>query len=738
MSSPFTQFRRRQKAYLAVLGVMCMVAFVFGGVTCSNDQPAQADPVVASTKYGELHESRLAYMRSNLELVNNFLSGLVVRVADKTMQTANFPPQFRNQLLQFQLQRLEQEGLLTDSSEATAVDVMILSNKAAELGVVVSDAAISEFINQQTNNQLSREEIAEEVARWGATPRRLYDALHDTLLAVRVRYLFGRGLMAAPPAQQWEYYQRLNRYARTEVVPVSVASFVSEVPDPGEEVLRKFFEENKNRVAQPGSPEPGFKQPHQVALQYLRAEYDKFYDEAAVTDEEIAQHYEKNLKNYPYTDPPLELPKTEEEQKDSAEKPESTEKPESKEECQSPDQPESKPADTKPAETKPAEVKEVTSPATSDAEKPAQQPADAAPATTLDTVPKETETGPSLLDLTSQYGLPRDIRGGKKPEVAPLWNVTDRIRRELAGDRARKKIEETFAEVRPLLDRFYNDFALWRSEHPAGADASSQPPRPDFVALAKKHGLSAHEIGLSSLHHVLTETEIGQAIAGRGATFMQQTLQTPPVFKQQSVQDTAGNQYLFWKNQDVPEHVPSIDDAEIRRQVLASWKMIEARSLAQKRAEELAEKARPSKQSLSIALAEEKDVKVTEAGPFTWMTQGNPMLGPQEPRLTTVPGVDTPGTDFMRAVFDLSEGEVGVAFNAPKTNLYVIRVTTLEPAPRVLREKFLAETPNQQQQQTYSAISFEEHLATSRKWIEEVRTTAGLHWKREAYTASLR
>lgn len=838
MSSPFTQFRKNQKTYLAVLGVVCMVAFVFGGVTCSNDQPAQANPVAASTKYGDLHNSDLAHMSASLDVANRFLMGVMLESAMKGPQFANMRPEF---LAPFIQRQLEQSGLIVAATESEAVDTMLLKNKAQELGVVVSDAAINDFIRQITENRLSRDEIAGVISSLRISNYQLFDALRTRLMALRVRSLFGRGLVAAPPAQQWEYFQRLNRRARTELVAIPVSDFVSQVPDPSEAELRKFFEEGKNRVAQPGSPEIGFKQPHKVALQYLKAEYDKFYNEAEVTDEEIAEHYEKNKKNYPYTDLPLELPKAEEKpadkpdaEKPAAEKkqpsedskpsskpaekakPEAEKKPEKKDapkESTEKVKPESekpaakqkeaakdtsekaKPESDKPAsakkeepqesseESKPTEKKSDEKPAappdeksdaqdaeaqddgcqaddaakkpadaanakqpadTADAKQPAPTtstaPADAAQPATTESAAKPAEQGATLLDLTSQYGLPRDIREGPKPAEAPLWSVKDRIRRELAGQKARQKMEETLAKVQPILSRYYNDLAVWKSEHrdPKNDSAHPRPTPPNIVELAKQYGLSAHEIGLSSLHHVLTETDLGQAISGRGATFVSQTLEPPSLFKANTVQDAAGNQFMFWKTDDVPEHVPSFDDSAIRSEVLAAWKQLQARDLAQKQAESLAEKARAAEQPLAAVFAEQKNLKVVEAGPFTWMTQGNQFMGPQEPRITAVPGVDSPGADFMSAVFDLAVGEVGVAFNAPKTEAYVVRVTSLEPSPRVLLEKFMAETPSPQQQQTYSSLSLDEHMEASRHWMEEIRATAGLHWKREAIAEVMR
>src|SRR5690606_27301697 len=128
----------------------------------------------------------------------------------------------------------------------------------------------------------------------------------------------------------------------------------------------------------------------------------------------------------------------------------------------------------------------------------------------------------------------------------------------------------------------------------------------------------------------------------------------------------------------------------------------------------------------------------SEVGPFSWLTQGSEFLGSQEPRVTSVPGVETPGNEFMRSVFALSEGEVGVAFNAPQTEAFVVRVTSMEPSRRVLLESFSAENASPRQQSTYAMLSFDETMQLHRHWLEEVRATAGLHWNREPYTEVLR
>src|SRR6185436_10073961 len=54
-------------------------------------------------------------------------------------------------------------------------------------------------------------------------------------------------------------------------------------------------------------------------------------------------------------------------------------------------------------------------------------------------------------------------------------------------------------------------------------------------------------------------------------------------------QDDEGNHYLFWKTQEVEETVPTLD--HVRDDVVRTWKMMQARELALKQAQEYAEQA---------------------------------------------------------------------------------------------------------------------------------------------------
>ena len=90
----------------------------------------------------------------------------------------------------------------------------------------------------------------------------------------------------------------MKRFATIEALPLPVANYTGQVADPKEDALKAFFDANKHRLPDPASPEPAFYCPQMVALQYFRADYDKFIAREKITDAEIQQEYEKNKEHY--------------------------------------------------------------------------------------------------------------------------------------------------------------------------------------------------------------------------------------------------------------------------------------------------------------------------------------------------------------------------------------------------------------------------------------------------------
>jgi len=189
--------------------------------------------------------------------------------------------------------------------------------------------------------------------------------------------------------------------------------------------------------------------------------------------------------------------------------------------------------------------------------------------------------------------------------------------------------------------------------------------------------------------------------------------------------DASGRLYLFWKVAEEESRVPELK--EVRDQVLHSWKMIKARTLALERANALAEEARKRGISLAATFAERPEIKVLRPKPFSWLTVWGASATEPMPRyyLNSVEGVEAPGEEFMRTVFTLPEGGIGTAFNAPKTIVYVIRVEEYAPSETVLWEGFLVDNFSR-----YVGAAEMDQQEMMARWLDSLREAAGLEWKR--------
>jgi hypothetical protein len=156
--------------------------------------------------------------------------------------------------------------------------------------------------------------------------------------------------------------------------------------------------------------------------------------------------------------------------------------------------------------------------------------------------------------------------------------------------------------------------------------------------------------------------------------------------------DLEGNQYLFWKTEGTEARVPEF--SEVADEVERAWRMIQARELAIDEAKSIAERVRSSDKTLVASFIDDKEVsaKIIKAGPFSWLTGGSAgFSGGAPPALSEIDGVQDIGNDFMRAVFDLEVGEIGVAVNNPQTVVYVVSVTSMAPSRNQLRETFVSD-----------------------------------------------
>ena len=828
MPSPFRVFRKHQKALLASAGLMAMISFVFLPIILErlSTQRVKDVPVVTTKQYGQIAESHLQQLIRQRGVVLGFLDRVK---QDLARQVGPETP-----ARQVVLPAADMAANIGVADEEAVVTTWLLAKRAQELGIVVSDKTVNEFIRTLTRGfvipwqgkgspkelrdlKVDQKEVHRIVASLRVGQAQFLEILRHELLSLQLQKMFMRSLAGTPPGQKWDYFQRWHRMATVEVLPVRVENFLDQVPDPDEAVLREFYEKHKNKLPVPNSPEPGFREPHKVVIEYLKAdlkaEPDKFVDRAAVTDEEIKKYYEENkdrsYRELPETpakkeaepSKPGEAPKGAEPSKPAAEPSKPTQQPpkagpeaqkpatEPSKPGQEPPKPPQEPAkpaaeSSKPAagdpgakkpalhgtqqkgsETGPSKAPsgEKTSPSSdksSDASRPVASPfrlvalqakdegkpgaAAAKPAETsakpeaTASQPAEKPAGPAEKPKEpAKDAKPADKAASPPapPKYLPLEKVKDQIRDILAQQQAYVKVEKVITGVQ---DELGADYEKWLSYDAAKKSAAKEeglepPPRHDFADLAKKHKLSAHITKLVSAWEIGQYDIAASVVEGR-TQFAQYAFQMLPEFKPMTSQDNFGNYYLFWKVQNEPERTPAYEDEGTPERVLHSWKLAQARTLAESEAARLAEETRQAKKTLAALFGARPGMLVAKSEPFSWMTFGMlrpEMVGRGQPRISEVKGVEAPGDAFMRVVFNLAPGGIGVAPNQPQTTFYVVQAVAFSPPQATLWERFRdgSDSPY------VRGLAELDHQAAGQAWLEEIKASAGFKWEREPHRA---
>ena len=286
MASPFSVFRKNQKYWMAGLVVMAMVAFVFmpqSMMNSFNRSRGFDQPVVRTTKFGNLTGGQLQTLKYNRLVFNEFLQILANFLAPNK-QSPN--PAVRV------------SQIIGGADDDAVFSKWLFAREAEAMGISVDEKALSAFLEVLTNQSLGRDGLLGILknVRGGVSEVQFLSILREEVLALRYRELFHQlqdndlwigG--TATPGERWTTFRRMNEAATIEVVLLSPKDFVKQVaaPDPSGETLKQFFEEHKQEYASPYLPNPGFHVPRRVNLQYLQADEEKF--RAAVTEAEITR-----------------------------------------------------------------------------------------------------------------------------------------------------------------------------------------------------------------------------------------------------------------------------------------------------------------------------------------------------------------------------------------------------------------------------------------------------------------
>jgi hypothetical protein len=766
MASPFSVFRKRQKLWMMVACFVAIVAFVFLpnlSLLGRSDAKGRENLVVVKTKkFGDLRQSDLRDLLQRKQKVRAVLVELRVAAGQESREAETLV-----------------NRVFGGVSENELIDTWLKVRRAQEMGMVVSNSTITQFLEQWTEGKVNLDTIHATI---GHTPPvsddLFYDLLRDEWLARRLMEVFApsievAGQPTATPSQRWDWFNRVNRMAVIEAVPLAVSNYVKDVKDPGDDVLKAFFEENKETLPNPTSPQPGFKRPQKVAIEYFKADAASFA--AKVTDAEILKEYEKYKDEYDqrFRIPP---PKQQEAVKggNNAKKANAAgPRPESKtgkvvpkaktpaiEPKKEPATPEMPKAGQKkePDKTSPARGTSSStgrSPFTlvaMQAEKPAKSPAAPEPAVksaTPSAKPESPDAKPESPDAKPEKPAAKEQKPAAK-EQKPATKEQQKTEQKPAakGVPTQKELVDelpvalkTFIRQRLAIEKIQNAFEALNEPVKEYQEACKKydllkiqyqrtkkklpppPARPDFEKLAKENGLSTGQTKLLSDWEA-RDTDVGASITTQGGVPVWYHIYKASKFRSEGSSD-ANAVYYLWKSEDVKEEVPSFHDKGVREEALHSWKMIQARSLARKAAKLLADEANKAAKPLKQVCRNRMDLRVALPPKFSWLTVIEARSPQQRPQVRLSPVADVPmaGDDFMAAVFQLEPGQAGVAFNAPETVVYVVRPSEFTPSYEVRWRVFLADSFA-----SYASAGSMDQLRVMRAWGEEIKKSAGFEW----------
>jgi len=749
MSSRYMNYLRKNAKVITVfMGIVCMITFVVGTALLDLANSARRgveniNPVVVTWSKGNLRTDELNSLRFRHQIAYAFLYRVIAATLDRGGK-----PMINGRQVSAQ-QQIFDVGIPDSSSDESIVQTMVLAEEARRMGVVVDRDAVKDYLRQLSSPELREGDwlaIAQElVAEKHITVNQLLEHLEIELMAQHVRMLAMAGLYAqgvgpiVPPGQAFDLFNRLNRRLTIEAYPVDVQPLIAQVKgEPTAAEVQKLFDEGKFRDPNPNIDEPGFHKPHKLAFTYLKVNFTPFLDEAKkqITDEQIEEAYKKDIEQglhkvqeLPATEPPSE--------KKDGEKPTAEHKEGDKPNEQNPD---AKRAADKPAETAPNKVgccgveppapgaaatttqKATVKPAADD------EPAGAKPSTETKTS-AETPADAKAGEAKPLEGAPA---AAKEPKFKPLAEVRDQILTRLAQPIAEEARKKAVAEVMPAIERYGKTYRRYLDRKNVSKSIEIQEPGElDLAPLAAKYDFPIDKTPLVDRFEI-SNYEIGQKVQqfDMAAAQMRQFRflsfaeiaysQDQTLYKPDEVRSSEPDvSYIYFRTAE--EKPADVTLKEARPQVVEFWKKQKAFELAQVDAQKLAEKA---KGTASLADVAPDSTKLVLTPPFSWMTPGG--FGFGQPELSTVPGVELAGREFMQSVFALKEGESGTAPNQAHSKVYVVRVLKQDPDDERLRAQFLESGYNN----LVLMLAQGEALHTSVEWYRGIADQYQVKWQR--------
>jgi peptidyl-prolyl cis-trans isomerase D len=294
-------------------------------------------------------------------------------------------------------------------------------------------------------------------------------------------------------------------------------------------------------------------------------------------------------------------------------------------------------------------------------------------------------------------GLPEDLFAEQPdltpPIVQPFADVRALLAPRLAEERALGEIQERFARIKeaemiPFADKYLgalDELEETKKQSGAAHSEGSLPQPNDLKPVADREGLNYEKTGLltredAERHGTIATAEVGLSPLSGGRKFAEEIFDAKTnLFEPIELTDVLGTRFLVRKVKDEPPHVPSLD--EVRSDVILSWKLAQARPLAEKAADELAKQIKAKGGGIKEPKID--SYRVLTIPPITRMQQSfqpASMFEPSPAIETPIPEVSHPGDAFRNAYFGLQKGQVEVVPNQPKSEYYVLTEDRRDPA----------------------------------------------------------
>jgi hypothetical protein len=318
---PMRTFQKNRTFWMAAILLVCMVTFVlctgmqggdFAGWIMDRFRGSGAQATEIDGRTVSVQD--LEELRRRRDTANDYMTRatqMVIQQLKTYIESLGKEPDDakRKQLLFFYqnqqqqlVDRLSRPRYFRGGTKLDdLIDFLVWRKQADRLNIRLTDDAVKDMV---AHEMLTLSPQSAQITGWGPgmaatiqrdmhkTYREVLEALTDefrvrlaqmVLEDSAIRPLDPRRLPGAvksgedplptrnptPPAELHDFYQKHLTPAEVAVLAIPIDDFLKGVPAPTEEQLKQFYNRYKDKKYDPNQPEPGFRSPERVAIQWV-------------------------------------------------------------------------------------------------------------------------------------------------------------------------------------------------------------------------------------------------------------------------------------------------------------------------------------------------------------------------------------------------------------------------------------------------------------------------------------